>query len=173
MAGLVIALGLFCTAFFIHLIVWRIGIPGRQTRTLLMLFGAVLVGGLCAVSFKPQLLDVIGLYALGPWELAQVAALYLALVFAYITTYSALEVDSPSLVMIHAIFGAGTEGITHEEFEQAMSAEVLIDPRLNDLVRDGMAALDHGRFVITPKGLRIARIFDLYRRISAIEGKGG
>lgn len=173
MAGLAIALGLFSFAFAIHLIVWRSGLPGRQTRTLLFLFGTVLAGGLFFFSVRPQVLDSIGLYAIGPWEAAQAAAIYIALMLAYITTYSALEVDSPSLVIVHAVFGAGETGISREEFERTMSAEVLIDPRIKDLIRDGMAKLENGRVVITPKGMRIARIFDVYRRISAIEGEGG
>ena len=170
MSGLVAALGLFAGALALHLMVWRIGVPRRQTRTLLLLFISVLAGALAAILNWPR---TVGIDLLAPWEIAQAAALYIALMLAYIATYSALEVDSPSLVMVREVFGAGAGGISRKEFERAMTAERLIDPRLQDMLRDGLVLYRQGRLVITRKGCIVARGFEVYRRLCRIEGAGG
>lgn len=174
MTGLLVGVGLFMAAFLIHLALWRIRLPRRQTRTMLILFPALLGAGLYVLGGHPHWFSSHDMYPLDEWSMAQSAALYIALMLAYITTYSALEVDSPSLVMVREVFGAGAEGISAEQFTSAMSAGLLIEPRIRDLLRDGMAVKDaQGRLALTCKGRRIAWIFNAYRKLSGIDGAGG
>ena len=92
---------------------------------------------------------------------------------AYITTYSALEVDSPSLVMVMKIAKAGSNGLKKESFEHEMDDGILVVPRIRDLITGGMANLDEGRYRLTPKGVLVSRIFIAYRKLMNRDGKGG
>ena len=80
-------------------------------------------------------------------------------------TYSAIEVDSPSLVMINAIAKAGKEGLDEKLFYQMMNGDILIKPRINDLLNDKMAYLEGYKYKLTPKGRLLVRIFILYRKL--------
>jgi predicted transcriptional regulator len=88
-------------------------------------------------------------------------------------TYSALEADSPSLVMIMSIANAGITGLLKTQFEQRMTDDVLIIPRIQDLLRDQMIYEQEGKYKLTSKGLLFARIFIVYRHILNISQKGG
>jgi hypothetical protein len=92
---------------------------------------------------------------------------------AYLITYSALEADSPSLVLIMSIANAGTNGLPKEQFEQLVTDDVLILPRIRDLLRDKMISVEEGRYNLTSKGLVFVRIFIIYRQILKISQKGG
>lgn len=92
---------------------------------------------------------------------------------AYMITYSALEADSPSLVMIMSIANAGPNGLPKEQFEQLMTDEMLSIPRIRDLLRDKMIFVEKGKYKLTLKGLVFVHIFIVYRHILNISQKGG
>jgi len=175
MSTLVYGLGLFLVAFAVHLIIWRLNIPKNQTGVLLAVFLAVLLFGIIILwSFKGSAL-IFGMKAphlLG--EYFYIILFYISLTIAYIITYSAIEVDSPSLVMIMNIAMAGREGLDESAFHNRMSDKLLIVPRLHDLVASGMARKDENqRYEITGKGLKFLKIFMFYRKILKREGKSG
>ena len=78
-------------------------------------------------------------------------------------TYSAMEADSPSLVILNHIADAGSEGVAKDVFFDSLNDDILVKPRIKDLLRDKMAYLEEGRYRLTPKGIRFARIFILFR----------
>lgn len=165
MKVLVIGLALIALAFLVHLIVWKIRIPGRQTKVLLLIFFGSLIVGLL----------VIGM--LSSWIVCWLDYLHISLfvtsiTLAYMITYSAIEADSPSLVMIMAINRAGSDGLDKEAFEDLMTDECLIMPRIRDLILDQMVYLKDDRYCLTSKGVLFARIFILYRRLLKAQ-KGG
>lgn len=88
-------------------------------------------------------------------------------------TYSALEADSPSLVMIMTIANSGNEGLTQKNFEKKINNDSLIMPRLKDILSEKLAYLDGDIYKLTSKGHIIARIFITYRKIVKRERKGG
>ena len=107
---LLYGLSLFFLAFGIHLIIWRVHLPQYHSKTLLLTFmGTFFLG----VIFTP-LFPRGGLWALflphGLFELVHVFLLFLFLTLAYIITYSALEADSPSLVIINLDYSAKIDG---------------------------------------------------------------
>jgi hypothetical protein len=105
-------------------------------------------------------------------EILRVCVLYVSLVLAYLITYSAIEVDSPSLVIILKIAESGDNGIESSALSAWLTDELLVDPRLADLVRDKAARLENGRYHLTPKGMLLAEIMVFYRRLLKA-GKGG
>ena len=90
---------------------------------------------------------------------------FIALTLGYIVTYSALEVDSPSLVMIMSIYNAGPDGLDKDIFDQTMTDEILVIPRLNDLIAHKMAYMDGDKFKLANKGILLVRTINCYRKL--------
>lgn len=157
-----LGLGIVALAFGVHVLVWRIRLPRRQTKALLAIFLSALAVGLCLAAFWPPA------QALAPddiWGYAHVALFVVAVMAAYTITYTAVEADSPTLVMVMRIRAAGPGGLDRKAFEALLTDELLVLPRLRDMVRDGTATLEGGRYRLTAKGWRFARIFGVYRRL--------
>lgn len=166
--------GSFLLAFLLHLAVWRIRLPKRQTKTLLIIMFSVLGAALVMLKFFGA-----GLAARYGWPVPVTVGDYLhltllnvSLILSYMITYSALEADSPSLVIALTVAGAGAEGMTEDDFRNFVNDDRLVKPRIKDLVLDKMAYLENGRYRLTFKGLMLARLFILYRNLLG-RGKGG
>ena len=174
MAVLTTALAWWAATFLAHLALWKARLPRRHTRALLCIFGAGLVAGILTLEAAPALYAVPGIPvpATSAGRLHAVL-LFVALTLAYVTTYSAVEVDSPSLVMTKMIADAGPAGVSRRELDAALTDEVLVAPRVRDLVRDRLATLEGGRYRATRKGLRVAALFRCYRRVLGLAEPGG
>lgn len=164
---------LFWAAFVVHVLVWRIHLPYRQTKTLLQIFFITLLAGLF-ILWKTQHILPIGMAAPeGVSDYLHISLFVIALTLAYMITYSALEADSPSLVMVLSIARAGKDGLPTEQFRQQMTDEILVLPRIRDLLRDKLVCMEGDIYKLTPKGIWFARIFILYRHVLNIRQKGG
>lgn len=160
-------------AFLLHLIWWRIRIPKYQTRTLLFVFFGVLAAALMGLALAARLLrPTAAPLPAGISEYVQIALFVIAFTLAYVITYSALEADSPSLVMIRAVAHAGAAGLRQAEFHAWLSDDRLVTPRIQDLIRDHLVILDGDRYRLTAKGRRFIAIFILFRALLGA-GKGG
>lgn len=162
-------------SFFIafHILAWKIRLPRRQIKTLLTILFGGLAGSLAALSAAPPNFTFCGVPGpRGPAELLHIALMVTALTLAYMITYTALEADSPSLVMSRRLLDAGARGVPQGEFETFLNDELLLLPRLRDLVKDEMAHVSEGRYRLTPKGELLAGIFIFQRRVLGL-GKGG
>lgn len=169
MSALLVGPALFGAALAAHLVLWRIYLPARQTRALL-----VLMAGLPLVALAASALGVLPLPGLAGLAAHIEAGLFvLAFALAYVITYSGLEADSPTLVIVLAIDSAGPEGLPLAALDAALSDERLLLPRLRDLLRDGLARMEGGRYAITTKGKRFVRIFALYRGLLGLGRRGG
>lgn len=164
---------LFCLSFAIHLIVWRLRRPKRQAETILMIFFVVLAGGFLALWSSNRALEAfVGGIPENVHEYLHIALVFTSLTFAYIITYSAIQADSPSLVMVIAIANAGDEGIAKADFERSMTDELLVLPRIQDLLTDKMVYRDGEKYRLTHKGKLFIRLFIFYRGLLKLP-KGG
>lgn len=162
----------FFSFFLLHLAVWKIKLPVRQTKVLLLILFGGLAASLAGFRLFPSL-SLLGFSVpAGTGELLAVSLYVTAFILAYMITYSAVEADSPTLVMIKAVADAGEMGLRKEDFFAAMNDAVLVEPRLKDLLTDRMAVLENGRYVLTGKGRLFASIFTRYRALLGL-GKGG
>ena len=144
----------FLFAFFIHFIIWKIRVPKKnQTIVLLEIFFGVLV---LSVFVK----GVCSFY-----DLLAFILLYISLTLGYITTYSAIEVDSPSVTMILTIAKESKSGLDKEVFYSRMNNEVLVVSRIKDLVKDRMVSFEKDKYKLTAKGLFLADIFIRWRKL--------
>ncbi len=166
-------LTIFCLSFLLHLVIWKIHLPKRQTDTLLQIFFGGLIIGVLILWGIQDFMPLLGTYI--PEDLSEylhISLFVISLTLAYVITYSGLEADSPSLVMIMTIANAGSDGLAKKSFMQTMSDETLVKPRIMDLVRDKMVYMDKDRYKPTLKGSLFVLIFILYRKLLNLQ-KGG
>lgn len=164
MAILFSTLIIFSLAFLLHFLIWRINLPKkRQTNILLKIFYSVLV-------FSFFILRLLGLNNLRDY--LHIFLFYTSLVLAYIVTYSAVEVDSPSLLLVNSIAKRGKNGLEERDLEQLMTDSLLVIPRIKDLLNEELVFLDQGNYKLTSKGRAVAKIFLFYRFLLGA-GKGG
>lgn len=161
MGILLYGLAAFILAFLIHVVIWKIRVPkANQTVVLLEVFLGVLIAAI--LVFHMALADLLGFMLL-----------YGSLTLAYITSYSAVEVDSPSLTMVLNIAKEMPGGLPQEKFMSMMTNELLVMPRLNDLVLDGMVRLEKGKYQVTAKGRVLTEGILFFRKLLNTGEKGG
>jgi len=171
---LIFSLLLPAIAFTIHLIVWKAHLPTHQKSILICIFSVTLAAGLIILFIFRQYINLLGIRApQGLYEYLQICIFFVSISLAYMVTYSALEADSPSLVMIMTIANSGSEGLSQKNFEEKINNDTLIIPRLKDAVSEKLAYFNEDKYSLTPKGRVIARIFLIYRKIIKRERKGG
>jgi hypothetical protein len=160
-------------AFAVHLAVWRIRLPRRHTRAIAAIFLGVQGAVLASLPRLAAAFPALGIPSPVPaatW--VSLSGFALSATMAYAITYTAIEADSPSLVLALAIGRAGAGGLSREEILRDMTDATLVDPRIRDLVRDGLVRIDGDRYRITPKGRCMARLFARHRRLLGL-GTGG
>jgi hypothetical protein len=173
MSVLFYGVSLIILTFFIHLLLWKIRLPRHQTKALLEIFIGTLIAGIFVLW---KFSCYIELFIISPpetiYEYFQLSLFFISLALGYIITYSAIEADSPSLVMVMTIADAGSKGLDKNVFEQKMNDDILVIPRIEDLIRDKMIYPDGDAYKLTPKGILFVNIFVVYRKIIKA-GKGG
>ena len=174
MAVLLLGMILFLVAFAVHVVWWRTRTPHRQTRAMLVIFLLLPSGLLATLATLGPARSLAGIpLPSDPFAYLHIILCYSALALAYVTTAGEIEVDSPSLIMSLIIGRAGPQGITRRDLESILCDDVMVKPRLHDLVRDRMAVLEDGKYRVTPKGATLARLFTAFRSILQVSDKGG
>ena len=164
---------IFCAALFIHLMIWKIRLPRRQTKALLKIFFITLFAYLLSFWFISRFSMNFTLFLPQKFsEYFHIFIFFVSLTLAYITTYSAVEVDSPSLLIVMNIAKPGKEGLDKEKLKQIINDDLLIKPRIRDLVTDRLVYLDTDRYKLSRGGFFLGRIFIFYRKLLNLE-KGG
>ncbi|MEW6087950.1 MAG: hypothetical protein AB1498_06550 [bacterium] len=151
---LFLGLGIFGLAFILQMVVWKVHLPKRHTKTILELFFSVF---LVSFIFFSRL-------SLQGYEYIHIGFFYISLTLFYIMNYSAIEADSPSLLMLLEISKAGNKGVKKEEFLNNLPDDLLVISRIDALVLEKMAYIDKDKYYITKKGIIFVRVFVLYRR---------
>lgn len=162
----------FCCAFFIHLAVWKFRVPLRQTDAIFKIFILFLLLYVLILRSAPG----ISFFGIAPPQslpdLLRMCIFYITAMSAYIITYSAVEANSPSLAIVLKIAVSGKDGLDKNKLKATMTDEELLLPRLNDLVRDGLAVFDDNRYRISGKGSLFISIFIFFRKLLGA-AKGG
>lgn len=172
MRALLSGLLVFLVFLVVHLIVWRIRRPTGQYVGLLILSGIVLFGSLATFSWLAIRGEPPWFFPRDPMEYFSYVLLYVTLSLAYVPTYSCVQADSPSFSILLMIDEVGAKGVSRGELETRFTDEVLVIPRLNDLLSGGLARQVGKRYVITSNGVRMAQVQLYYRGLMRLE-KGG
>ena len=162
MPTLLFAIAWFALALVVHVVWWRVAPPRRRTAALLKLLLAALPVGLVAAWFVPPPAGpIVG----DVWDVYLIAQFHLACSLAYTCIHSAIQEDSPALMVVTFVAASGPNGCTREELLAALDDDLMIHPRLRDFQLAGMIEPADGRFVLTPAGHRFRRGFETVRRI--------
>jgi hypothetical protein len=169
MSALGAALASLAVLALVHLVLWRVRRPAGQYVALLGLAAGVLVAALAVRSALDTGTDWTPARTL---DYLNQITLFTVLALAYISTYSAVQADSPTMTILLRIAAAGPGGLTRRELSDDLIDEVLVIPRLNDLVIGGMVDLRGGRYVVARRGALFGRVHARYRAMLGME-KGG
>ncbi|MFM7242899.1 MAG: hypothetical protein ACKO40_01820 [Planctomycetaceae bacterium] len=161
MATAILAVGVFTSAFLLHLAWWRIALPRRQTAMLLVVFFGVLVAWLALSHFLPGRWFT----AADRWQAIHVAIFHTACALAYIVAYSALEHRSPSMTLLVAVADSGNAGCTHDELRGLLAGASPVEVRLAAMVHEGMITQDGDGYRLAPKGRVWAAVLSTWRRL--------
>jgi hypothetical protein len=153
-------LSLFLVTFLAHCLVWRVRVPRRAIRVLLVFFLAAPSAAALLVHALPALAP---LAPASVWEWLHVAGAHIALSLAYIVTYSGLEEDSPSLTILVYLAEAAGAGRSHEELYGRIGDEFVIGSRLQALLAGGLVVSENGTYRLTARGMGWARLFGAFR----------
>lgn len=156
----------FSLAFLIHFIIWKVRLPKKnQTIALLKIFFGVFIVTIFIFKKAP---DAVFFGITTPQSFSdylQLFLLYSSLTLAYITSYSAVEVKSPSLTMILNIAKTAPDGLAKEKLYSIMTDDFLVKPRIRDLINDRMVCRDKDKYKLTPKGIFFVNIFIFFRKL--------
>ena len=147
----------------IHLFVWRLKLPRRQIKALLITF--VVVGGiwsLGAVALRVGILPILhtGLF-------------YGVVSLCYVITYSAIEGDSPTLSLVLFVAEAETRGRSKTELDEFMVHRPFVRARLSALVLSDFIREKDGRFFATGHNPLPFRIILGFRKLYGPIARGG
>jgi hypothetical protein len=173
MSAFIWGMTLFVVAFAIQTVIWRIRLPKLHRKALLLLFTGTLVCGMLLIKVLSSVPG--GFWKFLPMsflEYVHLGIFFVSMELAYIVTYSGVEVDSPTAVMILRIADAGKKGLPIEAIDRDMGDDVLVMPRIRDLLADGKIRFSGGTYTLTPKGMAMIRLFVWYRSLMRL-GKGG
>ena len=173
MGELIVAALTIVAALILHFLVWKIKVPRRQTRAILIIFFGLLTAVLAALPLVAPRLPFIGItLPISPSSYVHIIFFVTAAGLSYMMTYTVIEVDSPSLVMALAIGRAGPRGLPDPEFLRMMDDALLVEPRIRDMLRDRLIRRSGDVYELTPKGRRMVRLFMAHRSLLGA-GRGG
>ncbi|MDF1757014.1 MAG: hypothetical protein P1U74_01760 [Legionellaceae bacterium] len=139
----------FSVAWFIHLIIWRSARPAKHTRALLIIFLSVLCATLIVSKTSTSPLTWV--------EALQVIVFYISTMLAYICFYSSIEEDSPSIELIK--YTESKKTCEMEDYLAVINNQMLVDSRLQAIVRDGLLFQKDNQYGLTSQGFRLGKLF--------------
>ncbi|HBG46462.1 MAG TPA: hypothetical protein DDW94_05665 [Deltaproteobacteria bacterium] len=158
------SVSLFSLSTAIHLALWRLRLPRNRPLALVTVF-----------IFLPIALVAMaaGVQSAPPAEhLLAALLLDLALAASYVLTYPAVEALSPSLLIVLKI-GSSADGLPEKDLAEGFGDELLLYPRVRDLIDSGMLKESGGGLTLSPSAKLMIRFFTAYRRFIGLpHGEG-
>lgn len=154
---------LFVLPMLVQLIIWRVRLPKNQLRSLMVLFSTSLIIWIIW-AFLFSIPAPIALH---------VVLFYLSLSLCYIAFYAAIEVDSPTLTLVHFIAKSGPEGVSYESAANFLGQRPFFRTRFTGLIASGLIQEKNGRFFVVGKGSFPFRLILAFRKVYGPIAKGG
>lgn len=162
MTVILFALGLLAATFLVHLLWWRIRVPRRQTALILLWFFGALPLGIVVARSVPALQPYT---PTDIWSVLLVAQFQYGAALAYACINSALQHDSPALMVVTYVALSGPGGCTRDDVRTILSDDLLIGARIREFTAGGLVDLVDNRYRLTPRGLRFLRTMTLIRTL--------
>jgi hypothetical protein len=165
---LLISTGWFAAALVVHIVWWRLRLPQGQTSALLKIFAGIYLSGLLGTSF----VQTDGIFALDLTQQAYFTIFFIPAALTYSSLYSLIEHDSPSVMIVMALAGAGSQGVTREALMRLFGRGELVAQRLKAAEQNGLLVQVDGGWALTDKGRFFGTIFDAAARIFRFDRAG-
>jgi hypothetical protein len=167
MTVLLAGIGLLFLSFCVQLALWRIFIPRRQIRALLVIFVLVplIAVGVLQIVGMPDVLAT-----LSAAEIVRLAIFYVSCALMYIVLYSAIEEQSPTLAI--ASYVAKRPQCTDTDLVDKFGKGHELSSRIELLARSEFVSQENGRYRLGPAGRRFAKLFDAASRLFGLESGG-
>lgn len=141
-------------AFLVQLIVWRLYLPRRQIFAILVVF-------LCTFALMLTVELWMNLLSrAAPTTIFSAIALYFSITFVYMIVFSAVESDSPTLMIINQIAAGGRDGCSEEELQNKFSERDWTMERLRLMEVGGFIWIHRHRCTLSRKGWSYAHLFE-------------
>lgn len=165
---LMVSVVAFALTLVLHVVIWRAKLPRAQTAALLKLFGGCYLAVMAVFLLSP---------ASSRWSMDLESALYFSVFYlpsalTYISFYSLIEHDSPSIQIVMALDRSGERGLTREELIALFGGDSLVDQRLDAAASNGLLKREINGWTLTAKGSFFGRIFDVAARIYRFDQAG-
>jgi hypothetical protein len=161
-------------AAVIHLTIWRIRLPKRQLKTMVIIFLATITVCLLILFGWGASFSMFGISSPNNYyEFLHILIFVLAATMFYVVLYPGLEADVPTLIIINNIAETGKKGMDEDSIYELVNDETLIFPRIRDLLQDKMVDLVDDTYFLTRKGTMITEMIIYSRNILNLKGKGG
>ena len=165
MNEVILAGGGLLGAFLLHLALWRLRVPRRETTTLVAIFAAGLVADVAVGSnYLPSFGWGAGLY---------VIALYGVCALTYLLLYTAIEADSPTLSLTYFIANGGANGRNAAEIGAFVRKHPFVQARLTQLEKTGFVVRRGAILELSEKATAVLNTGDFYRRLMGRTAWGG
>ncbi|MBY0522094.1 MAG: hypothetical protein K2R98_01770 [Gemmataceae bacterium] len=97
------------------------------------------------------------------------ALFQISLALAYIVVYSALEQDSPTLIIVTYVAAAGDAGRSPQDIHAIFVTSGLLRIRIQSILASNLAECSDGMVTLTPKGRFWAALFGGVRRVYGMD----
>lgn len=161
---------LLTVAFVAHLLIWRIQVPDKPLKALLVIFFLTGLASVCLLFLFPALGEFAPA-SLPEWVC--VTLFHITFTLSYVVAYTSIENVSPTLITVMSAYKSGAEGLEINRLRQVITDDSFIKPRLQDLVEQEMAVLDGDRYKIAPNGLRFLQFIFFVQRLTNQQTKSG
>lgn len=168
-----IGIFIFFICLFVHIVIWRLWYPPKKVIALLLLF--ILLPFLFIVGyswlewfgFAPSIISFTTI------EWSAIYLIHFALSSAYILSYPAIEAVSPSLAILLIVGDSNPKGMLHDDLLHVFDDEVVLEPRLKDLIEAGLIIKSDDYLMVTSRGSTFVKCFILLRCLLGLPiGKG-
>lgn len=164
---------LFFAGFAINVVIWRKFPRKRSIKILFKIFLCTFFGGAISLQIISFFYPIFS--AATPQTFSEYLHLFLFFIsvsITYLITYSAIEADSPTLMILTHLGHAGPVGLSKENLLQVMTNELLVGARVKDLLDAKIIYLEEGKCKLNFSGIMMARIFIVFRSFLNLP-KGG
>jgi len=164
---LITAAVLLLMTFIMHIIWWRLRLPKNAFMALLSLFGSVLIGFSLYGYFH------LAILAISIYQLTEFILLYASCALVYIILYSAIEQQSPTLLIIDYLRQFGANGCEEASLYSYIRPEDEMTKRLLLMEQSGLVKIINDCSILSPKGERMAALFYYGARLFGLKSGGG
>ena len=166
---------IFIVSMVVHIVYWRF-FPTRKALLVPLLVAFAVVPAVAVLLFYFIIAPALGFFAIGGGSATTTIlsfCLHLALSFAYIMTYPAIQARCPTLSMLLVIGREMPEGAKLEQLASTFDVEDFLDPRIRDLFDSELIEESDGAYRTTRKGQNMLKPFLILRALLGLPtGKG-